>query len=819
MPDFTFTSPEGKQYTVTGPEGATKEQAFQLLQSQLSAGTAKQDEPQKTAKERGQEAIAGLKPKLTIDTEGKPVPTPTLQSAASAIGSSTLLGGALGAVSPEILGGAATAAAFIPEVGPTISTALRAAATVAGASRIAAAATGALSGGVSEAAGQAAEAAGAPKNIAYTARFAAGFATPGAGFLAEKAAGPVRALYRAVQGAAGIEKSVPLEVAKATAALRGLDEAGVPQHALHAALQSGADADIKAAQSAGDRVMADARKRAADIGADDARAASRVLDEGESNAQRIVAEARQRAAALNKISQGRMATAGKVLAQAEPALKTVGQARELSDIGKELQAKVGTEQQAALNQRAADYKQLQVQRDAVVKAKEEAGQTLDKTAAMKELQKYVNSKTLGSAEARKAAGGVAPVTDQGTLRAYQNVKEAISNRRVQTGVNDAGEPTYQTFKTSFEALDQVRRRLGDVIANRDVEGYSAIGKSLATQLYDRITKVQQEFVGEVNGVNLQKQMQDVYHDASLGLKKFNVGPGSKATAVDRMDPERFAADPQTIPKTFFNSQQSVRDLQELTGDPGMVQTAARSYVAKSLQGMSSKQVEKWAASNSDWTREVPGLQKSVTDYANKLQRIEATAGKVSAKAESFKKEAGAIPEAAQATAATERQAAIKKAGQIGEGSLAAQGRVLEEGQKTAAGAVKEAQAPGVKLQGILSGSERPEAIRNLLLNGAPEQTRLAARIAAGSPKGRQALEGSVRQLTAGMTEKNLQQTWNERLKPMLTDGKMLSPERLVALEKDVQRVLRAYKGKDRLTLVQRHIIAAIGAGGSIIRRD
>ena len=41
MPTFTFTSPDGKKYDVTGPEGATKEQAFGILQQQLGAGTAK----------------------------------------------------------------------------------------------------------------------------------------------------------------------------------------------------------------------------------------------------------------------------------------------------------------------------------------------------------------------------------------------------------------------------------------------------------------------------------------------------------------------------------------------------------------------------------------------------------------------------------------------------------------------------------------------------------------------------------------------------------------------------------------------------------
>lgn len=50
MTDFTFTSPEGKQYKVTGPDGSTKEEAFQRLQRKLQgmpdlpAAAPKQDE-------------------------------------------------------------------------------------------------------------------------------------------------------------------------------------------------------------------------------------------------------------------------------------------------------------------------------------------------------------------------------------------------------------------------------------------------------------------------------------------------------------------------------------------------------------------------------------------------------------------------------------------------------------------------------------------------------------------------------------------------------------------------------------------------------
>lgn len=38
MPDFLITSPEGKQYQITGPEGATHEQALAILQQQLGGG-------------------------------------------------------------------------------------------------------------------------------------------------------------------------------------------------------------------------------------------------------------------------------------------------------------------------------------------------------------------------------------------------------------------------------------------------------------------------------------------------------------------------------------------------------------------------------------------------------------------------------------------------------------------------------------------------------------------------------------------------------------------------------------------------------------
>ena len=45
MPTFTFTSPDGKSYSVEGPEGSTQEQAFQILQKQISGAPAPAEKP------------------------------------------------------------------------------------------------------------------------------------------------------------------------------------------------------------------------------------------------------------------------------------------------------------------------------------------------------------------------------------------------------------------------------------------------------------------------------------------------------------------------------------------------------------------------------------------------------------------------------------------------------------------------------------------------------------------------------------------------------------------------------------------------------
>jgi len=456
----------------------------------------------------------------------------------------------------------------------------------------------------------------------------------------------------------------------------------------------------------------------------------------------------------------------------------------LSDIGNTLRQAATAKQGAEIQARNEAYQATVAERDAAVKAKETAGQDIGQTAAMAALKKELTGKLVGE-------GGFAKTTDAGVRRVYQQVYDAVNP---------------QKQKLSFEAVDQVRRRLGDVIAgNPTPEGYEAIGKQAAQKMYAQISKAQEEFAGPV-----QRTLQSEYAEASGGLTKFGSKAGKKLTAVDRIDPERFAGDPKALPKAFFNSQQSIRDAKELTGNPQLVERQAADYTARSMQGQSAAQAKKWVRDNQDWMREVPGLTARANAYANKLEQIERVNNKLTARATTKAKEAEQTRIAGTAAAEAERQAGIQRASKAAEGAAATQQRLAEEGSKAAAAAREEKFAPAKGLETILKSGESPEAVRSLLLNGKPEQTRLAARYLAGQPGGKEVLEQSVRQTMRNMTEGNLRQQWTERIRPMLADGKMIPPERLKALESDVNRLLAAYKGKDKLSLIQRHIAAAIG---------
>lgn len=86
MPTFTFTSPDGKNYTINGPDGATQEQAFQILQQQIGGGQQQQKADVNPAVDFGRSiprgavsgftgALANIGQSAALDAQYSGVPT------------------------------------------------------------------------------------------------------------------------------------------------------------------------------------------------------------------------------------------------------------------------------------------------------------------------------------------------------------------------------------------------------------------------------------------------------------------------------------------------------------------------------------------------------------------------------------------------------------------------------------------------------------------------------------------------------------------------------------------------------------------------
>lgn len=665
MPEFEFKSPEGKTYTVHAPAGATKEQAFGMLQRQL----------------------AGTNPSVSGPS---PNPMPTAETAKDEISSVKALAGAtaggavLGAMSPELTTGAGMAATLVPG-GQGVGAALIAAGRAMRGERIAGAAAGALSGLVSEGAGQGAEALGAGKGTALGVRLGAGLLTPSAVGAAKDLAvkGGSKALGLVYKLAGAGER----DVAKSSAmGMRYLELTGHPMNDIRAQLAQGLAEDAARARAQGRETLAKAHEQAARIVNRDPAAARKIMQQAQSEATKLERAAEDRARQLDLAAGGKLQMAQKVQAQAEPALRQVAPHMEMSDIGNIMRHQIDQFASGKYAARAQKYQQLMQQRDAQVAAQEARGVFISDLPETKQLMQEISSKLLNTKKGMELAKGKASVTDPGLLRSYQNLYDAVSNRRVQTGVDGNGNPTFKTFKTTFEALDAVRRKLGDVVAKQDVEGYAALGKDVAGKMYAKLSAIQEKYAGPV-----QKTLQTEYAQDSAALEMFSGKAGQAALKKLKANPEEFAKDVADLPGQYFRSQSGVRGLKEVLGGgqkaQATVEQAASAYAANQMAGHDAAGVEKWLKKNADWLREVPQTEKKVKAYAEELGQIEKMSGAARKTGEGKAKEAEKLRGETQSLVEKEVNAARMRALEKRNASLKGTRRKVGAGVGTVGGAI------------------------------------------------------------------------------------------------------------------------------------
>jgi len=565
------------------------------------------------------------------------------------------------------------------------------------------AATGAFSGATGETAGQVAELAGAPAPIAESARILGSLA-------------PIEILSSGARGLSGLIRSVSPTAANTRMLLRSvMDDVGAAN--LAGAKREEVMRRINELRQA--PFTTDAQKKLYDVIAKDVQtmtgSAAQEARALERSGTREGLEAQRRAKGFAGLGGEVSDTKTAILQGAKDALRNLGDTtRELSDIGRSLRNRIVSrfdEQSLARSKAYLDQKAI---RDAEVEKKEGAGVLVNSLPEFKTMISDLRSKLLIGQEARKQT--TAPVTEKGLLNAYNNIYEAVSGRRVMAGVNEQGNPVYKTYPSSFEALDAVRRKLGDVAFGKEVAGYEGLTRKVAEDYYIKLSNIQSKYAGEAQDV-----LQRDYEIASRLIDKFKTKAGAKATAMDRIDATKFASDDKALPGTFFNSRQSVADAIELVGDAALVERQAADFVAKNLNGKDASTARTWLTSkqNSDFLSALPNVRRSAEAYITNLERAEARA----AGATKVEKRLG-----------VEQKQAAREAEKAPELGAKEAGKVTEQAQKEA--------------NRILGTTEPAARVSEIIMSG--DRTlwdRIAPAIAA-APKGREILGESVRQVLA-----------------------------------------------------------------------
>ena len=592
---------------------------------------------------------------------------------------------------------------------------------------------GGLGGGAASTVEQGAELAGAPKIVSLPAGMAAGGVVPELEGAIKKIVAKVGSAIVGTEGMAnaimrdlraqGVDVSPKIAqlIEKEVNAFRQTQKGKAPQESLYGALKTGATDITKDAEN---------------------RAAARIA-EGKAAQQQAEAQAEKMRLAGKKTTD----IGAQTSKEAQAARSQIGQEREASDIGNTLREKINSIFGDMAKQRSAAYQQQKAIRDQAVQQKESAGQLVKEATA--------------------------PVTEKGVLQAYQNIYDAVTNRRVIIGVDTNGNPAYKTFPTSFDALDDVRRRLGDAAYGKEVEGYSAIGAEIAKKYYGKISDIQSKFAGQAHD-----DLQGGYEAASRLLDKYKSKAGKRATVEDRFDPSRYQTDAASLPNDYFKTQQSVKDLVELTGgDKDLVTKAASDFSARQLRDKNAKGVRTWLNQNSDWLNspDLAGVKSKIESYANTLERAERVSGKTSAAAKILEsREPTTVSKGAKALSEAEKEA----------------GAITKEGQRRA---------------DIILGSKFPnEEIEKLMLTGDVSRWNEVAPILAQSPEGRQNIEAAVRQVMSRVSPRSMGDTFRDNVRQRLETTRLLSSDKLDQIQRELDSISNlTLSPEQKMSLLQR----------------
>jgi hypothetical protein len=525
---------------------------------------------------------------------------------------SAIYGGAFGAATPELLKYGGKAVQFSP-VGQPFANVLGRSMQVAGEAgkkrRGTFALEGGVGGGLGETAYQTTSAMGAPKPVAIGASIVGGMLAPTAlgGLLSRlPVIGPAITGSRETGfGDAARSFAARLRGGKSPDSREAMEQ-------VVRALEDEAQAIRSRGQSQADQIMSAAEAEIARLAPGAAQQAAQIRKNATDQAAALLFRAKQqvdqRQIALRKVKQEQ--TFGEQTRVSEGTRRIIGEPKEATDVGQALRERITTVQGDRLTRRskqADDDKKLVADE---VNAKQSAGvgvSTDKKSGPIFQQTIEDLEKRLGVGKSRLEAP-FEEMTEPRTRRTLQEIYSVLKPNQGEV------EGVVVTPKVSFESLDALRRRLGEIYRSPPAEGAAALDSKIAGDYYAKLS----EMLGKYSPN--QKQFISNYETLSRELDVFKGTAGRKATALDRYDPESFVVDPAKLPTNYFSTRTATQDLIDLTGgDRKFVEQQAASFVSRQLENVRTPQAAtEFESRNRDWLREFPDLEASVKRYIDSL---------------------------------------------------------------------------------------------------------------------------------------------------------------------------------------------------------
>lgn len=351
-------------------------------------------------------------------------------------------------------------------------------------------------------------------------------------------------------------------------------------------------------------------------GAEAEKAAKEIL----AAAQAQINKSKQQAATINEKAQNRINAANS-------GIQKLGKEKELTDIFTPAQEASIAKQSAFINERDKLDKVLRDNQKKIVEANQAKGIQLENMPAYGEIEKLTRPFDPATSP------DIVKTTDPGVLSFYKRIRDSVINKQYELteeqakiarglgyAVKEQGGKFYRTFKSSFEAADDARRFVGEVFRNPP-EGYGAVKGIKQQNMYELLSRLQQEYVGATE----QKALQKNWSDAARNLEQFETKAGRTLTEIEEGTSHTTKA-PGELGNVFFTNRSGVQNLIDITGDAALVKRTAGEYLVNQFKGQNASAVRNWLnqPKNRDWLSH-PALSEvrlEAEQYANKLSSAE-----------------------------------------------------------------------------------------------------------------------------------------------------------------------------------------------------